>query len=318
MIGKIMKAASFSRCVHYVTGKEEAKILASDGVLLTTTQDIIDSFEFQRQLNPRISKPVGHIALSFLPEDKDKLTDEMMTKIAKEYMELMGIKDTQFLLVRHFDNGNPHCHLVYNRINNEGKIISDQNDFRRNEQVTKLLKRKYGLTFSKGKYKTKTERLRGCEKTKYEIHHIVMNTLAQATSWKEFNSHLKEEGVSMEVVMRTKDSRDMKDVQGIRFTKEGLTFKASQLKRGMTFAKMDAIIRRNAEKAQQVKTNGRLQSTHYELPKQEANPEPQKHTESSISISSLSLFDTNNPIYDPAEEEFRRRMQKKKKRGPRL
>ena len=67
-----------------------------------------------------------------------------------------------------------------------------------------------------------------------------MNTLAQATSWKDFNSHLKEEGVSMEVVMRTKDSRDMKDVQGIRFTKDGLTFKASQLKRGMTFAKMGA------------------------------------------------------------------------------
>lgn len=98
MIGKIMKAASFSRCVHYVTGKEDARILASDGVLLTTTQDIIDSFEFQRQMNPRISKPVGHIALSFLPEDKDKLTDETMTKIAREYMELMGIKDTSFFL----------------------------------------------------------------------------------------------------------------------------------------------------------------------------------------------------------------------------
>ena len=284
-----MKAASFSRCVHYVTGKKDARILASDGVLLTTTQDIIDSFEFQRQMNPRISKPVGHIALSFLPEDRDKLTDETMTKIAQEYMELMGIKDTQFLLVRHFDNGNPHCHLVYNRINNEGKTITDQNDFRRNEQVTKLLKRKYGLTFSKGKGHTKTERLRGTEKIKYEIHHIVMNTLAQATSWKDFNSHLKEEGVNMKVVMRTKDSRDMKDVQGIRFTKDGLTFKASQLKRGMTFAKMDAIIRRNAEKAQQVKTNGRLQFTHYELPKQEANPEPQKHTESSISIPSQGL-----------------------------
>ena len=319
MIGKIMKAASFSRCVHYVTGKDDARILASDGVLLTTTQDIIDSFEFQRQMNPRISKPVGHIALSFLPEDKDKLTDETMTKIAREYMELMGIKDTQFLLVRHFDNGNPHCHLVYNRINNEGKTITDQNDFRRNEQVTKLLKRKYGLTFSKGKGHTKTERLRGTEKIKYEIHHIVMNTLAQATSWKDFNSHLKEEGVNMKVVMRTKDSRDMKDVQGIRFTKDGLTFKASQLKRGMTFAKMDAIIRRNAEKAQQVKTNGRLQSTHYELPKQEANPKSQKHAESSISIPSLGLFDTNNPVYDPAEEEFRKQMQKKKKkRGPRL
>ena len=87
----------------------------------------------------------------------------------------------------------------------------------------------------------------------------------------------------------------------------------------MSFAKMDSIIRRNAEKAQQVKTNGRLQSTHYELPKQDAASEPQKHAESSISIPSLGMFDTNNPVYDLSEEEFRRQMQKKKKkRGPRL
>ncbi len=56
---------------------------------------------------------------------------------------------------------------------------------------------------------------------KYEIYHRIMNTLALATSWKDFNSHLKEEGVNMEVGMRTKDSRDMKDVQDIRFTKDG-------------------------------------------------------------------------------------------------
>ena len=319
MIGKIMKAASFSRCVHYVTGKEDARILASDGVLLTTTQDIIDSFEFQRQMNPRISKPVGHIALSFLPEDKDKLTDETMTKIAREYMELMGIKDTQFLLVRHFDNGNPHCHLVYNRINNEGKTITDQNDFRRNEQVTKLLKRKYGLTFSKGKGRTKTERLRGTEKTKYEIYRIVMNTLAQSTSWKEFMGHLREEGVEMELVMRRKDSRDPKDIQGICFIKDGLTFKASQIRRGMTFGKMDAVIKKNAHKAQQETIVNQPQARHYEQPKEEPNSKQQERNDPSISIPLLGLFDSNNPVYDPAEEEFRRQIQKKKKkRGPRL
>ena len=319
MIGKIMKAASFSRCVHYVTGKEDARILASDGVLLTSTQDIIDSFEFQRQMNPRISKPVGHIALSFLPEDKDKLTDETMTKIAREYMELMGIKDTQFLLVRHFDNGNPHCHLVYNRINNEGKTISDQNDFRRNEQVTRLLKRKYGLTFSKGKGRTKTERLRGTEKTKYEIYRIVMNTLAQSTSWKEFMGYLREEGVEMELVMRRKDSRDPKDIQGICFIKDGYTFKASQIKRGMTFDKMDTVIKKNVHKAQQETIANQPQTRHYEQPKEELNSKQQERNEPSIGIPSLGLFDTSNPVYDPAEEEFRRRMQrKKKKRGPKL
>ena len=319
MIGKIMKAASFSRCVHYVTGKEDARILASDGVLLTSTQDIIDSFEFQRQMNPRISKPVGHIALSFLPEDKDKLTDEMMTKIAREYMELMGIKDTQFLLVRHFDNGNPHCHLVYNRINNEGKTITDQNDFRRNEQVTKLLKRKYGLTFSKGKGRTKTERLRGTERTKYEIYRIVMNTLVQSTSWKEFVGHLREEGVEMELVMRRKDCRDRRDIQGICFIKDGLTFKASQIRRGMTFGKMDAVIKKNAHKAQEETIGNQPQAKHHEQPKEEAVIKQHEHNEPSLGIPSLGLFDTTNPVYDPAEEEFRRQMQKKKKkRGPRL
>ena len=319
MIGKIMKAASFSRCVLYVTGKEDARILASDGVLLTTTQDIIDSFEFQRQMNPRISKPVGHIALSFLPEDKDKLTDETMTKIAREYMELMGIKDTQFLLVRHFDNGNPHCHLVYNRINNEGKTITDQNDFRRNEQVTKQLKRKYGLTFSKGKGHTKTDRLRGTERTKYEIYRIVINTLAQSTSWKEFVGHLKEEGVEMKLVMRRKDSRAPKDIQGICFTKDGYTFKASQIRRGMAFDKMDAVIKKNAHKAQQEAKGNQPQTRHYEQPKEEPNSKQQERNEPSIGIPSLGLFDSNNPVYDPAEEEFRRQMlRKKKKRGPRL
>ena len=176
MIAKIVKGASFRGCVQYVTGKDEAKILASDGVLLGSVGNIADSFEYQRGLNPRCSKPVGHIALSFKPEDKEKLTeqreqsqtslgsaesrrkkaegqltDEMMAKIAREYMELMGIKDTQFILVRHHNTANPHCHLVYNRVDNNCKIISDKFERKRSEKIVKHLKDKYGLTYSDGK-----------------------------------------------------------------------------------------------------------------------------------------------------------------------
>ena len=302
-----------------MTGKEEARILASNGVLLTKTHDIIDSFEFQRQMNPGITKSVGHIALSFLPEDKDKLTDEMMTKVAKEYMELMGIKDTQFLLVRHFDNSNPHCHLVYNRINNAGKTITDQNDFRRNEQVTKLLKRKYGLTFSRGKGRTKTERLRGTEKMKYEIYNAVGTFLQRCKSWPEFVNHLKTNGVEVELVMRRDGSKDLKDLQGMRFKKDGYTFKASQIRRGLSYAVILSKLNANEEKEQQRTINSQSRQIQMEQPRQETYSEQQKHNEPSIGIPSLGLFDTTNPVYDPAEEEFRRRMQKKKKkRGSRM
>ena len=90
MIGKLKKGSSFGGCIRYVTGKDEARIIASDGVLLGTNAEIAQSFELQRQLNPRIKKPVGHIALSFKPEDKPRLTDHFMAKIAIEYMQMMG------------------------------------------------------------------------------------------------------------------------------------------------------------------------------------------------------------------------------------
>ena len=109
MIGKLKKGCSFGGCIRYVTGKNEAKILASDGVLLGTNTEMTQSFELQRQLNPRIKKPVGHIALSFKPEDKPRLTNEFMAKIALEYMQMMGIKDTQFIIVRHH---NTTIHIV--------------------------------------------------------------------------------------------------------------------------------------------------------------------------------------------------------------
>ena len=237
MIGKLKKGASFGGCVRYVTGKDEAKILASDGVLLGTNAEIVQSFELQRQLNPRIKKPVGHIALSFKPGDKPRLTDDFMAKIAIEYMQMMGITDTQFIIVRHHNTDNPHCHIVYNRINNEGKLISDKNDYRRNEQVTKALKSKYGLTYGTDKSKTSTRKLRNAERAKYEIHNVVKDVLKTAGSWQKFKNELAKRGVLLEFVYKDKEQTK---VQGIRFCKDGYSFKGTQISREYSFVKLDA------------------------------------------------------------------------------
>ena len=237
MIGKLKKGSSFGGCIRYVTGKDEAKIIASDGVLLGTNAEMTQSFELQRQLNPRIKKPVGHIALSFKPEDKPRLTDEFMAKIALEYMQMMGIKDTQYIIVRHHNTDNPHCHIVYNRINNEGKLISDRNDYRRNEQVTKALKSKYGLTYGTDKSNTNTRKLRNAERAKYEIHNAVKDALKGANSWQKFKNELAKRGVHLEFVYMDKEQTK---VQGIRFCKDGYSFKGTQISREYSFVRLDA------------------------------------------------------------------------------
>ena len=314
MIAKIVKGASFRGCVQYVTGKDEAKILASDGVLLGSVGNIADSFEYQRGLNPRCSKPIGHIALSFKPEDKMKLTDEMMAQIAREYMELMAIKDTQFILVRHHNTANPHCHLVYNRVDNNGRIISDKFERKRSEKIVKHLKDKYGLTYSSGKGQTKTERLHYTERTKFEIQNAVKTALQASKTWRQFTDSLKRQGVEVEF-KRRRGSDGV--IEGITFIKDGVRFKGSQIGRQYTYARLNE--RLDWDEQRQTAHQGQTEQTRqHEQPRQDPINDHQSTSHSTFDFS-LGLFDTNNPVYDPAEEEFRRRMQrKKKKRGPRL
>ena len=70
MIGKIRKGRSFGGCIRYVTQKDDAEIIASEGVLLGTAEEMARSFRWQCLLNPDVAKSVGHIALTFKPEDE--------------------------------------------------------------------------------------------------------------------------------------------------------------------------------------------------------------------------------------------------------
>ena len=313
MIGKLKKGCSFGGCIRYVTGKDEAKIIASDGVLLGTNAEITQSLELQRQLNPRIKKPVGHIALSFKPEDKPRLTDEFMAKIVLEYMQMMGIKDTQFIIVRHHNTDNPHCHIVYNRINNKGKLISDRNDYRRNEQVTKALKSKYGLTYGTDKSNTNTRKLRNAERAKYEIHNAVKDALKGADSWQKFKSELAKRGVLLELVYKNKERTK---VQGIRFCKDGYSFKGTQISRDYSFGKLNArlegtenLLSASANSAQQYEQG---------CCKNEQEPSISESSQDPWNdISSIGLFaPANAQTFETfPEDESVKKKKKKRRRG---
>ena len=247
MIGKIVKGRSFKGCISYVLGNKEAKILASEGVLTTDTASIINSFYMQSMLNPNLSKCVGHIPLSFSPDDTPRLTDLFMERLAKEYMKAMGIENTQYIIVRHNNTSHPHCHIVFNRVDNDGKTVSDKNDQYRNEKVCKQLKDKYGLTYGKGKENVNVQKLKGAEQTKYEIYHAVKNVLPKAKDWNQFENTLKQQGISIEY--KRKGQSD--EVQGISFKKGNHSFKGSDIDRKFIYSKLDAVLNENSHHQEQ-------------------------------------------------------------------
>lgn len=232
---KNKKGSGFKGCVNYVLGKEQAALLHAEGVLAESNRDIIRSFILQAGMNPDLKKPVGHIALSYSPVDAPKLTDEKMVQLAQEYMREMKITDTQYIIVRHQDREHPHVHIVFNRIDNNGKTISDRNDMYRNEQVCKKLKAKHGLYFAKGKEHVKQHRLREPDKSKYEIYNAVKDEIGKSRNWQQLQTRLAEKGIGIHFKYRGQTG----EVQGISFSKGGYTFKGSEIDRSFSFSKLD-------------------------------------------------------------------------------
>ena len=70
-------------------------------------------------------------------------------------------------------------------------------------------------------------------------------------TWKEFNDYLLRRGIRLEFVKRTKEIKKPDDIQGIRFTKDGQTFKASQISREFSFASLNAQLSWKPSETQQ-------------------------------------------------------------------
>lgn len=249
MIAKIMKGAGFKGVINYILDpKKGTELIDSSGVRTDNISHIIQSFIDQTNLNQRVSKVVGHISLSFSTQDSLKLSNEFMTQVAREYMEKMGIKDTQYIIGRHFDKDHPHVHIAFNRIDNHGKTISDKNDRFRSEKICKELTTKYDLYFASGKEKIKEHRLKEPDKTKYEIYQALREKIPKSRNWKSLLAHLRNEGIDVHF----KYKGNTQEVQGIIFEKNGYHFNGSKVDRSCSYSKIDfALQQNNKENCQQ-------------------------------------------------------------------
>ncbi len=245
MIGKIIAGTSFAGTVGYVI-KEQSRILNAEGVTPPDIREMVQDFKDQTLLNPRLRNTVGHISLSFSPKDTSRMTDALMTQIVKEYILRMGITDTQYLLVRHLDQPHPHCHLVYNRVGNNGQTISDKNIKIRNAKVCHALTEKYGLHLAPGKESVRWEHLREPDKTKYEIYDAIKTNLPNCGSWNDLEYRLKEHGITMPY----KYCGSTNQKQGVLFSKNGFEFSGSKIDRQFSYSKLNRHFTQTQQQAQ--------------------------------------------------------------------
>ena len=248
MIAKIMKGSGFKGVINYILDpRKGTELIDSSGVRTDSINHIVQSFIDQTKLNPRVGKVVGHTSLSFSVQDSSKLSNEFMAQMAREYMEKMGIKDTQYIIGRHFDKEHPHIHITFNRIDNNGKTISDRNDRFKSEKICKELTAKYCLYFAEGKEKVKEHRLKEPDKTKYKIYQALKTEIARRRDWKALLAHLKKQDIDVHF----KYKGNSQEVQGIIFEKNGYHFNGSKVDRSFSYSKIDVALQQNNRENEQ-------------------------------------------------------------------
>ena len=304
MIAKIVNGSCFRGVVNYILDKGKgAKILVCDGLFAENKDTIAMSFEAQSKLNPKITKPVGHISLAFHKEDEHRLTDRAMAGIALEYLRKMGITDTQVLIVRHFDKEHPHVHIAFNRIANNGRTISDRNERIRSTRICKELTRKYGLYVSEGKEKVKLHRLKEPDKTRYELYFLLKSEVSRCGNWRQFAANLDKQGVEMQFKYKGKSD----EVQGIVFSKNGYSFSGSKIDRRLSYSKIDEVLNTNRQEEQQrMMTVNRVSE----------QPIPQFESKGSDDLysGSIGLLMPNATNGQADENYFEKQLKRKKKK----
>lgn len=246
MIAKIVQGRGFRGVVNYVLEKDNAQLLYTEGVRAKDKDSIIQNFVTQSKMNPKIAKPIAHISLDFSVQDKAKLTNEFMVGVAQEYLKKMGYENTQYIIARHHDTDHPHIHMVINRIDNDGKRITDQNEKLRSTKVCMELTKKYGLYIASGKENVKEHRLKEPDKTKYEIYHALQSAIPKCRNWQQLQVELQKSYITIEL----RKNGSTEQIQGVRFEKNGYGFNGSKVDRSCSYSKISFQLQQNDRQQQ--------------------------------------------------------------------
>lgn len=151
MVAKISIGSSLYGAISYNGEKiNEAKgrILAANKIILppdgkVSVNGMVENFKVFMPKMGRTKKPVLHISLN--PHPDDRLSDQDLEVMAREYLEKLGFGNQPWVIYKHEDIDRHHIHIVTVNVNEEGKRLNQDFLYRRSKKITTELEDKYNL-----------------------------------------------------------------------------------------------------------------------------------------------------------------------------
>lgn len=236
MICKAIKGDSATNAVAYNENKVEkgqaTRIPNFESLnpnRLSVTKSINDQEQYYRG---RSKNTCVHAVLAFTETDR-QLPHKDLQQIVAKYMDRVGYGGQPFQAYEHLDKeGHQHLHIVTTRVQDNGKLISDSNNFFKNKKVARDLEKEFALVVVPSiKDPTVKKVLTGIA---LKMNAAVSQVVAQATDFTSLKVLLKPLGVDFKVLPK---------IRGKQLDTPGITFflkdNGKKRSRGLGGAKID-------------------------------------------------------------------------------
>ncbi|HHK5973989.1 TPA: relaxase/mobilization nuclease domain-containing protein, partial [Serratia marcescens] len=265
---KIKRGKSFSGVVLYVLkpGSHHRTVPEVIGGNMTgdCSQELIDEFNFTKELRSDVAKPVWHNSLR-LPQG-ESLTNEQWKRIADDYMKRMGFGDTHLrCYVLQDDQAGQHIHIIASRIDlNGGKLYLGKNENLISTRIISEFEITHNMTVTKtasafAPKQPKRKRISrneqmlsertGLPAPKEALQQILDKSLADTPDLLTFIKRLEEAEVSWKANIASTGK-----MNGFSFEYTRIAFKASQLGKSYSWANLSDRLNYNPDHLEALRT----------------------------------------------------------------
>lgn len=239
MIAKLVKGKGFRGVLEYDLQQEKGRILATN-MAGRTPRELATEFGEIHKLRPNIGKAVLHVSLSAAPGEK--LTDTQWREIGQRYLRGMGFTDNQYVITRHTDTEHEHIHIVANRITHAGGVVSDGQDYQRQETMVREIERDYGLQVVAPSHEAERRALSKGEieqairteqpSVRQQLQQLCDAAAKGCGSFSEYQQRLADSGIDIIPVVQLEGAK----LSGLSYRLDNVTLKGSDLGKHYTAA----------------------------------------------------------------------------------
>ncbi|MEO8255290.1 MAG: relaxase/mobilization nuclease domain-containing protein [Flavobacterium sp.] len=238
MIGLAKACNGGGALANYVLDENKGYELDRNSLCGFTPKEIVEEMKMIQDLNQRAINKTFSMVLSPDVKDGKNLSDIELKEMTRQYLKELGVnpEKQQYIAFVHTEKEHKHIHIIANRVQADGKLISDHHIGKKGQWVAHGIAKERGLVSAKEKMfenlKNRDENKsdpKGIKANIYKKHQSVMKT--QPKTFSDYTDAMSKLDLEIKPTINKQGQ-----IQGFRVIEKesNSNFKMSELHRSMS------------------------------------------------------------------------------------